>query len=75
MGWLLRLLRLLCEEKGERKLITVTDNDKNLIVLIIIMVLWTILSIQSFVFIGLIGLAIGYRRIVKLLDSKKEIEK
>ena len=71
MGW---LLRLLCEEKGERKLITVTDNDKNLIVLIIIMVLWTILSIQSFVFIGLIGLAIGYRRIVKLLDSKKEIE-
>ena len=55
-------------------MITVTHNDKNLIVLIIIMVLWTILSIQSFVFIGLIGLAIGYRRIVKLLDSKKEIE-
>ncbi len=55
-------------------MITVTDNDKNLTVLIIIMVLWTILSIQSSALVGLIGLALGYRRIVKLLDSKKEIE-
>lgn len=55
-------------------MITVTDNDKNLTTLIIIMVLWTILSIQSFSLVGLIGLAIGYRRIVKLLDAKKESE-
>lgn len=54
-------------------MITVTDNDKNLMALIIIMVLWTILSMTTTNIVGLIGLAIGYRRIVKLLDSKKEI--
>ena len=54
-------------------MITVTDNDKNLTVLVIIMVLWTILSMTTTNIVGLIGLAIGYRRIVKLLDSKKEI--
>lgn len=51
--------------------ITVSEDDKNLILLILVLILWTILSLSN-PFIGLIGLAIVYRRLAKRFDNKEK---
>lgn len=50
----------------------ITEHDKELIIIVIVMCLWTILTITSNALIGLIGLAIAYRRLVKNLDKTKK---
>ena len=51
----------------------ISKDDKNLFLLILVLILWTILSALSNPLVGLIGLAIVYRRLAKRFD-KKEIE-
>ena len=52
----------------------VSEDDKNLILLILVLILWTILSVLSNPLVGLIGLAIVYRRLSKRFDNKKKKE-
>ena len=47
-----------------------SEDDKNLLVLILVLILWTILSVLSNPLVGLIGLAIVYRRLAKRFDNK-----
>lgn len=51
-------------------MLTVSEDDKNLLVLILVLILWTILSALSNPLVGLIGLAIVYRRLAKRFDNK-----
>ena len=54
---------------------SVNEDDKNLLLLILVLILWTILSALSTPIVGLIGLAIVYRRLAKRFDNKgKEIK-
>ncbi len=48
------------------------DDDKNLFLLILVLILWTILSALSSPIVGLIGLAIAYRRLAKRFDNKEK---
>ena len=53
-----------------------SEDEKNLLLLSLVLILWTILSALSNPFMGLIGLAIVYRRLAKRFNNteKKESE-
>ncbi len=51
-----------------------SEDDKNLLLLILVLVLWTILSALSNPLVGLIGLVIVYRRLAKRFDNTERTD-